>query len=750
MKRSAIIICLFLAGAGVYSQSPQGFAYQAVARDTSGQLLPNQGVSFRFSLLQGGLSGTVVYSETHAALTNDFGLVNLSIGTGSPISGSFSGIDWSLGPYFIRVELDPSGGGNYLLMGSSQLLSVPYALYAEQANVPGLPGPQGVPGPAGADGTTGPAGPQGPKGDKGDTGDTGPAGAQGMQGVQGPTGATGPAGPQGPKGDKGDTGDTGPAGAQGMQGVQGPTGATGPAGPQGPKGDKGDTGDTGPTGAQGMQGVQGPTGATGPQGPKGDKGDTGDTGPMGAQGIPGVQGSTGATGPAGPVGPQGPAGPLVSGTSGQTLRHNGGSWEASSLLFNSGSALGVGTVSPSALLHTRGQNPGEGNVLCEGQFQGFFPGYPPASGQGTRMMWYPDKAAFRVGQVVGSNWDFNYIGDNSIAMGLNTKASGSTSVALGDNTHASGSSSTAMGESTLASGFRSTAMGSSSEASGSYAMAVNNSTIASGTLSFAMGYSTVASAYVSVACGQYNQSTSSSSGSWNTSDPLFMIGNGTSNSSRSNALTVLKNGRVGIGPSNPSAGLHLKSTGYPGSFMFLESNSGQDAGFRIYEGSTDKWHIFNNSALGGLQIYNTSGVTTLFLKQTNANVGIGTTTPSYKLQVGNAGDGTTARANAWSLFSDVRYKKDLQVIDRPLERIENIHGYYYYWKEGTDASRQVGFSAQQLQAVIPEVVTEGDDGTLSVDYGKMAPLLLEALRELQQRVAVLEAANEKIEQATDR
>jgi hypothetical protein len=358
-------------------------------------------------------------------------------------------------------------------------------------------------------------------------------------------------------------------------------------------------------------------------------------------------------------------------------------------------------------------------------------------------MWYPDKAALRAGQVSSTHWDYSNVGDNSTALGLNTRASGSTSVALGDNTYASGSSSTATGESTLASGYRSTAMGGNTEASGSHAMAVNNNTTASGSSSFAMGYYTIASSYLSVACGQYNLSTALSTSTWNSSDPLFMIGNGTSSTARSNAFTVMKNGRVGIGPSNPSAGLHLKGTGYPGSFIFLESNSGQDAGFRIYEGSVDKWHIFNNSAAGGLQIYNTSISTALFLNQTNANVGIGTTTPSYKLQVGNAGDGTTARANAWNLFSDERYKKDLQVIDQPLELIESLHGYYYFWKEGADTRRQVGFSAQQLQAVIPEVVSEGDDGTLSVDYGKMAPLLLEAIRELQQRIEVLETANHK-------
>ncbi|MDY3315875.1 hypothetical protein PG630_00935 [Riemerella anatipestifer] len=124
----------------------------------------------------------------------------------------------------------------------------------------------------------------------------------GPQGPRGLTGATGPAGAVGPKGDKGDTGATGPAGPQGPRGL---TGATGPAGAVGPKGDKGDTGATGPAGPQGPRGLTGATGPAGAVGPKGDKGDTGATGPAGPQGPRGL---TGATGPAGAVGPKGDKG----------------------------------------------------------------------------------------------------------------------------------------------------------------------------------------------------------------------------------------------------------------------------------------------------------------------------------------------------------------------------------------------------------------------------------------------------------
>ncbi len=122
----SISVCLI-------AQAPNAFKYQAVARDGSGELIINTTVSFQISLLQASPTGTVVYSETHNLLTNDFGLVNIEIGNGTVVTGDFSTIDWSLGDYFLQIEMDETGGSNYLLMGTSQLLSVPYAKYAENA-----------------------------------------------------------------------------------------------------------------------------------------------------------------------------------------------------------------------------------------------------------------------------------------------------------------------------------------------------------------------------------------------------------------------------------------------------------------------------------------------------------------------------------------------------------------------------------------------------------------------------------------
>jgi len=200
-------------------------------------------------------------------------------------------------------------------------------------------------------------------------------------------------------------------------------------------------------------------------------------------------------------------------------------------------------------------------------------------------------------------------------------------------------------------------------------------------------------------------------------------------------------GRMGIGTETPLAGLHLKGNVFPESFMYLEADAGQDAGFRLYEGSLVKWHIFNSAGAAGLHIYNNAGQTAIFCKQADSNVGIGTTTPGYKLQVGNAGDGTQARGNAWNLLSDARLKKDFTRLIHPLNLIGEINGYYFFWNAGTDKTRQVGFSAQEVQKVIPEIVSKGEDGYLSIEYGKIAPLLVEAIKELKAENERLRAEN---------
>ena len=166
-------ILIFFSGE-LFSQSPYAFNYQGILRNPDGSLKASQGVILKFEILD--VQEQVKYSETHSAVSNEYGLVNAQIGRGSTID-DLSAIEWGESAYFLKVYVDD------VAMGSSQLLSVPYALYALNAKTPG---------PEGAIGPQGPAGP------------VGPAGPTGNQGFTGPSGPAGPAGPQGPKGEKGD------------------------------------------------------------------------------------------------------------------------------------------------------------------------------------------------------------------------------------------------------------------------------------------------------------------------------------------------------------------------------------------------------------------------------------------------------------------------------------------------------------------------------------------------------------------
>lgn len=247
---------------------PQAMNYQAIARDATGNALQNKQINLRFTVDDGTNPGTPQYQETDSATTNQFGLFTCAIGQGVVVSGSFTAITWATGNKYLQVELDATGGNIFVNMGSSQLLSVPYALYAAN-NLAGPTGAMGEPG------TTGPRGPTGADG-FGATGDTG---VQGMPGATGATGVTGPtgAGVQGVMGITGAPGVAGSTGIQGAPGVAGPTGADGVTGATGSIGPIGITGATG-TGLQGNPGITGPTGLTGSAGPTGSQGIQGPTG----------------------------------------------------------------------------------------------------------------------------------------------------------------------------------------------------------------------------------------------------------------------------------------------------------------------------------------------------------------------------------------------------------------------------------------------------------------------------------------
>ena len=112
------------------AQAPQGFNYQATVRNSTGALIVNQNVLVKFNIYQNTATGTIVYSENQSVTTDDLGQVNLVIGQGTATVGTFSTINWATGNYYLGIELNTGSG--YVAMGTTQLLSVPYALYANK------------------------------------------------------------------------------------------------------------------------------------------------------------------------------------------------------------------------------------------------------------------------------------------------------------------------------------------------------------------------------------------------------------------------------------------------------------------------------------------------------------------------------------------------------------------------------------------------------------------------------------------
>lgn len=317
MKKFRLISAMLITAASLSAQPPQGFNYQAVVRNASSDLISNQNVGFRTSIREGTSSGTIVYQETHTAITNQFGLATLIIGGGNPVIGDFGDIEWFYGTKFLEVECDPLGGTAYIAMGTAPLMSVPFAFYTHKS----------------ADSY----------------------------------------------------------------------------------------------------------------------------------------------------------------------------WDkvAYNLYYNSGS-IGIGTSTP---VNAKLQIEGTGAY----------------------------DAMFRL----------NNLGTNGAAFFM-----GSTNSAWGGGT---------------------------------------------------------------------NQN-------------LFVMGHGAPSSANID-MTFAPSGSVGIGTTSPGARLHIAGDQWPNSYMYIQSNAGQDAGIRLYEGTTAKWHLFNSSTLGGLMVYNTNGQTAFFASQVNSNVGIGTTDPEVALKV---------------------------------------------------------------------------------------------------------------------
>lgn len=300
----------------------------------------------------------------------------------------------------------------------------------------------------------------------------------------------------------------------------------------------------------------------------------------------------------------------------------------------------------------------------------------PVEGAGTRLMWHSRKASFRTGRVTGDQWDDANVGQHSVAMGVNTTASGFGSVAMGDETTASGAFALAMGRGTAASGEYSTTVGLTTSAEGDFSLATGRGTAANGNYATALGISTTASGDRSTALG--STTTASGFGS------VAMGGSTTASGDYSTAM-----------------GVQTEAAAFASLVIGRRPLTGGNASSWV---STDHLFVAGNGTLTGNVRSNALEL--------------------YK-------NGTLVIAGSLFENSDIRYKEDITPIDSVLDRVLALTPIRYRFRPDTgrpDGPR-LGLSAQEVEPLFPELVSRDDTGRLSVAYADLSAVLVRALQE---------------------
>ena len=687
MKKLFTVLSVILLTTMICAQSPQKMSYQAVVRDLSNNLIKEQPVGMKVSILQGSVSGTPMYAETHTPTTNANGLITLAIGTGTPVINAFTDVDWSAGPYFIKTETDPAGGTNYTITATSELLSVPYALHAKAANQLELPylGLVENSTPGFSVSNLGGAAIYG-NSDKPD-GST--------YGVMGKT-----ISPQGTGVYGSSTSNTGNSfGVWGNVNSENGIGVYGKA-----SSTTGiNTGVYGSTYSSSGYGVRGSASSTSGQ----------------TYGVAGEAVSSEGVG--------------VIGFANSTTGAAKGVWGLSNAID------GTGVLGESKYIGVRGINLSTTGFAYGVQGEVHSP-------DGIAVMGYSSSET-------GSSTGIYGTSASSLGKGVYGENKSTTGSSYGVYGYSASSSGTGVyGES-----YRCGVMGNNNAITGE-AYGVRGKVYSSqGIAVEGQAWSLTGNTH-----GVYGTSASvngtglSGFCSSNTGVTKGVVGYINSPDGFSGYFAGGKfhvRGRVGIGTETPGAGIHLKGTGFPDTFMFLESEPGNDAGFRIYEGTTAKWHIFNDVNAGGLRMYNTTATTAIFLKQSNSFVGINTITPAYNLEV-NGTAGKTG-GGSWSTSSDIRLKDVTGNYTKGLKEITALQPVSFVYKAGnarhlpTDVP-QIGFVAQEVQKAFPEAVTIGEDGYLDFNIHAINVALVNAVKELKIENDRLQTENSELKATSEK
>jgi len=748
MKKLFTLFVIAALTISVFAQSPQKMSYQAVVRNTSGVLQANQAVGMKISILQGSETGTAVYVETQTKTTNANGLVTLEVGSGTIVSGTFAGIDWSNGTYYIKTETDPTGGTSYTITGTSQILSVPYALYskiAKTANYNDLTNkPTTLSGYGITDAVT----------------------KSGTQTITGTTTFKG----------------TTPNMEESLFDVKNKDGQTIFAVynegvriwvADGAKGTKGGfaVGGFDMTKGTNTNYFNVNTDASDIINPSQNKilwyplknafftGKVLITSPLNvgensfatgyeprasgmysqAMGYKAAAYGDYSTA----IGKNAMAGNINSFALGDSPSASG----LDSYAFGAGAiASGVGSYAFGSDGRDKDGNLTGAKTTASGPYsfaigQGsvasattaFASGFvTTASGKASTAIGFGTIASGENSTALGT-FTRSYGGgstsmgmlavansNGSTAMGVATSATGEVSTALGYYSRTNANYATAMGQSTYASGIGSTAIGNSTTASGYGSTSMGIGTVASGYSSTAMGTATTAPSGYETAIGRFNTAyTPVYTQDWWPTDRLFVIGNGTGSSALSNAVTVYKNGVTEFSD-------HLNiNMGSSGPALYVNTNEAI-----WYDGATFSWGF--------------GGTANVFAD----HVSVGTTANpgTYSLYVAGT---AWCSSGAWS-GSDIRWKKNIADLNDNLDKILHLKGVRFEWKkdefpdQGFETGTQIGLIAQDVEKLFPELVRTDDNGFKAVSYEKLSVVLLEGMKEQQHQIRAVEQENQQL------